>query len=139
VALAPEPPLQIEEGEAATLLIGDDFTVNNHFLLEVPGLICQFRKLPGNAPQIAGENFNSLCTAMKLRADTIEFVLQINCGLRSQRWPPISVCRVNKPLPHRFGARLRSSKHALDRTKERQVCPMQLFARSERCCLTDVA
>ena len=75
--------MEIEEGEPATFLEGDDFTVDNQLFLQVPGLISQFPKLPGDAPQIAGENFNPLCTAMKLREDTIEFVFQIN---RSPRW-----------------------------------------------------
>src|ERR1700730_215884 len=80
VVLAAEPPLQIEEGEPPTFLEGDYFTVDNQVFLKVPGLIGQFRKLPGDAAQIAGENFNPLCTAMELRADSIEFVFQINRG-----------------------------------------------------------
>src|SRR5437667_6440751 len=80
VALAAEPPLQVEEREPPTFLKSNDFTVDDQFLVQVPRLICQFWKLTGNAPQIAGENFNSLCTAMKLRADSIKFILQINWG-----------------------------------------------------------
>src|SRR6059058_44674 len=53
VALAAEPPLQVEEREPATFLESDDFTVDNQLFVQVPGLICQFWKLPGNAPQIA--------------------------------------------------------------------------------------
>src|SRR5947207_10625282 len=52
-------------------------SVDNQFFLKVPCLTSQLRELAGDASQIAGENFNALCTAMKLRADTIEFVFHV--------------------------------------------------------------
>ena len=72
--------MQIEKGEPAIFLEGDNFTVDNQLFLEVPGLIGQLGKLTGDAPQIARENFNALCGAMKLRANAVEFVFQINRG-----------------------------------------------------------
>ena len=70
--------MQIEESELAIFLEGDNFTIDNQVLLEVPRLIGQLGKLTGYAPQIARENFNPFGGAMKLRSDTIEFILQIS-------------------------------------------------------------
>ena len=102
---AAEPPLQIEEREPPTFLESDDFTVDNQLFLEVPGLIGQFWKLTGDAPQIARENFNAL-----LRCDEAargyRRICPPNKPLASALMTPgcRSASAHNKPLPHGFGS-----------------------------------
>jgi len=44
--LAPQPLLQIEEGQSPPFVKSDDFAVSNKVLVKFPGLFDQLRKLP---------------------------------------------------------------------------------------------
>ena len=127
--------MQIEEVESATLFEGNDFTINNQLLLEVSGLLRQFRKLIGDAPQVTRKNFHPSCAAMKLRANTVEFVFHINCSDSDVGRIPV----LNESLPYRFCCWFGSRKHALDRAKDRQFRKVQFFSGSEGCGGADIA
>src|SRR6266699_656809 len=128
IILAAKPPLQIEECEPATLFEGDNFSIENQLLLELPRFRRQFRKLTGDLSQIARKNFHPSSAAMKLCANTIEFIFHVNCSCR-----PVGIGRqlfIDKPFPHRFCCWFGSRQHTFDRTKDRQLRAMQLFSES---------
>src|SRR2546423_15385326 len=75
---AAQPLLQVEEGQFLSVLERHDLAVENDLILELTGSIGQFRKLVRHPAQIARKDFYASRSAMKLRADPVEFVLHVN-------------------------------------------------------------
>ena len=70
--------MQIEEGQFAAVLERDDLAVEDKIDIELARLLGQFRKLIGDALQIARENLHALRIAMQLRANAVELIFRIN-------------------------------------------------------------
>src|SRR5256885_11847405 len=98
--------LEIEEGQFLSVLERHDFAVENYFGVEAFGIVRQLGKLLRHPPQIAREYFRARRAPMKLGANAVELVLDVDN----------LVCVVaGKPRPDRFCRRLRTGEHALDR------------------------
>ena len=57
---------------------GDDLSVQNHVAPKIAARARRFRKLIGDPPEIARENFDSIAIHVKLGANAIELVFDIN-------------------------------------------------------------
>src|SRR4051794_16418576 len=88
-------------------------------------------KLVCHPSQIARENLYSLCTAMKLSADAVELVFDVDRLAAGFVF--------NEARPDRLRRWFRAGEHALDWTEEGEFGGPQLAARREHGGLPDVA
>jgi hypothetical protein len=116
VVLAPQPLLQIKEGQSPPFVKSDDFAVRNQLMVKPSGLVDQLRKLPGNSSQIARENLDPVSAAMKLCTNPVEFVFNVHRPW-DRRAGPVAVGHFNKAVPDGIRGRFGSGEHAFNRTK----------------------
>ena len=138
-ALSAQPFLQIEEGQLPAVLEGHDLAIEDQFVLELARAARPARELLRHAAQIAREDFHAFRAAMKLRANAVEFVFDVNRSRRRDCRPrSVTAATANRAqIASAVGSGL-ASMHLIGRNSDSSArCNSPLEASSAVC--SDVA